>query len=57
MGIKQLTEKSVSETKTAEIDEELRSILEKRKTQIKVVGAGGAGSYRTAPADRVIPHR
>jgi len=44
MGIKQLTEKSVSETKTAEIDEELRSILEKRKTQIKVVGAGGAGN-------------
>jgi len=43
MGLKQLTEKHVSE-KTTPIDEELRSILESRKTQIKVVGAGGAGN-------------
>src|SRR5437867_2874299 len=44
MGIKQLVEKPISESKTTEVDEELRSILEKRKTQIKVVGSGGAGN-------------
>lgn len=43
MGIKQFSERSVSE-RTAQADEELRSILESRKTQIKVVGAGGAGN-------------
>jgi cell division protein FtsZ len=43
MGIKQLTERGFQE-KTSEIDQELRSILESRKTQIKVVGAGGAGN-------------
>ncbi|MHA1742864.1 MAG: cell division protein FtsZ [Candidatus Heimdallarchaeota archaeon] len=32
------------ERKTKEIDEEIRSILENRRTQIKVVGAGGAGN-------------
>lgn len=43
MGIRQLSEKSIG-SKTTEIDEELREILEQRKTQIKVVGAGGAGN-------------
>jgi len=43
MGVKQLVERSV-ESKTREVDEELRELLEKRKTQIKVVGAGGAGN-------------
>ena len=43
MGVKQFVERPVSD-KTAQIDEELRSILESRKTQIKVVGAGGAGN-------------
>jgi len=43
MGIRQLTERSVAE-RAVEADEELRSILESRKTQIKVVGAGGAGN-------------
>jgi len=42
MGIRQLNEKSFQ--KSVEIDEELRSILESRKTQIRVVGAGGAGN-------------
>jgi len=41
MGVKQITEKSV---KFTEIDEELRSILESKKTRIKVVGCGGAGN-------------
>ena len=43
MGIKQLSERTLSE-KGSEIDQELRAILESRKTQIKVVGAGGAGN-------------
>lgn len=42
MGIRQFVEKTSERTK--EIDEELRKILESRKTQIKVVGAGGAGN-------------
>ncbi|MEM0480798.1 MAG: cell division protein FtsZ [Candidatus Aenigmatarchaeota archaeon] len=40
MAIKQLT----GEPKFSEIDEELRKIVEKRKTRIKVVGCGGAGN-------------
>jgi cell division protein FtsZ len=43
MGIRQLSERSVAE-RAVQADEELRSILESRKTQIKVVGAGGAGN-------------
>ncbi len=43
MGLKHLVKKP-AETKTKEIDEELRELLERRKTQIKVVGAGGAGN-------------
>jgi len=43
MGIKQLGEKRLTEKVKPE-DEELRNILESRKTQIKVVGAGGAGN-------------
>jgi len=45
MGLKQLSERTfVQQPKTSEIDEELREILESKKTQIKVVGAGGAGN-------------
>jgi len=43
MGIKQMSERSLQE-KATEVDEELRQILESRKTQIKVVGCGGAGN-------------
>jgi len=43
MGVKQFVEKPVSD-KSAQADEELRAILESRKTQIRVVGAGGAGN-------------
>lgn len=43
MGIKQLSEKSLREKIKPE-DEELKNLLESRKTQIKVVGAGGAGN-------------
>jgi len=39
-----LVEKTAFESKTRDVDEELRQILERRKTQIKVVGAGGAGN-------------
>lgn len=42
MGVKQLTEKNAE--KQAEGDQELRELLESRKTQIKVVGCGGAGN-------------
>ena len=42
MGVRQFVEKPSERSK--EIDEELRAILESRKTQIKVVGAGGAGN-------------
>jgi len=41
--MKQLSERTLTE-KSSEIDQELRAILESRKTQIKVVGAGGAGN-------------
>ncbi|RLC33262.1 cell division protein FtsZ [Candidatus Shapirobacteria bacterium] len=44
MGMKQLVERPLRQQKELEIDEELRELLEKRKTQIKVVGAGGAGN-------------
>ncbi|OYT42707.1 MAG: cell division protein FtsZ [Candidatus Aenigmarchaeota archaeon ex4484_224] len=45
MGLKHLVKKTaVESSKTKEVDEELRELLEKRKTQIKVVGAGGAGN-------------
>lgn len=43
MGVRQLIEKP-SERKEIPTDEELRELLEKRKTQIKVVGCGGAGN-------------
>lgn len=42
MGIKQLIEKQSG--KFTDVDEEIRAILEKRKTKIKVVGCGGAGN-------------
>ncbi|MEM0242956.1 MAG: cell division protein FtsZ [Candidatus Aenigmatarchaeota archaeon] len=40
MAIKQLS----GEVKFTEVDEELRKFVEKRKTQIKVIGCGGAGN-------------
>jgi cell division protein FtsZ len=43
MGLRQLSEKNFSQ-KAKDVDEELRSILEKKKTRIKIVGAGGAGN-------------
>lgn len=43
MGVRQFSERSITD-KAIAADEELRSILESRKTQIKVVGAGGAGN-------------
>jgi cell division protein FtsZ len=43
MGVKQLVEKRIRIEKSEE-DEELISLLEKRKTKIKVVGSGGAGN-------------
>lgn len=42
MGIRQLSEKHSE--RAVEADDELRSILEQRKTQIRVVGCGGAGN-------------
>ena len=42
MGVKQLSDKNLD--KLADADEELRQLLENRKTQIKVVGCGGAGN-------------
>lgn len=42
MGVKQLSEKLPE--RALEIDEELMEILEKRRTQIKVIGCGGAGN-------------
>ncbi len=45
MGVKQLTDdRRVVERVSTPDDEELRSILEKKKTRIKVVGCGGAGN-------------
>jgi cell division protein FtsZ len=45
MGIKQISDRGYQQSeRTSAIDEELRQILESRKTQIKVVGAGGAGN-------------
>jgi len=46
MGIKQMNERRVSKHK--EVDDELRSFIEKRKTKIKVVGCGGAGNNTVA---------
>lgn len=43
MGIKQLVDK-VREPRSAKEDEELREIMEAKRTQIKVVGCGGAGN-------------
>lgn len=43
MGIRQLADKN-PETKSVRDDEELKEILESKKTQIKVVGCGGAGN-------------
>lgn len=44
MGVKQIVEKPSAPSKVSPYDEEIRELLEKRKTRIKVVGAGGAGN-------------
>ena len=44
MGLRQLEEKPLERTKRTKDDEELEEMLEKSKTRIKVVGAGGAGN-------------
>jgi len=44
MGIKQIGERGRSFEKVSRDDEEIKAILESKKTQIKVVGAGGAGN-------------
>jgi len=44
MGVRQLIEKPSREVEITEIDEELRELLEQRKTRIKVIGVGGAGN-------------
>ncbi|MEM5794379.1 MAG: cell division protein FtsZ [Candidatus Aenigmatarchaeota archaeon] len=44
MGVKQIIEKPGAPSKVTPYDEEIRDLLEKRKTKIKVVGAGGAGN-------------
>lgn len=44
MGVKQLADDRRIERASTPDDEELRTILEKRKTRIKVVGSGGAGN-------------
>ncbi len=44
MGVKQIMEKPGAPSKVSQYDEEIRDLLEKRKTRIKVVGAGGAGN-------------
>lgn len=43
MGLKQLSERQVGREAPSEADDELRAIIEQRRTQIKVVGCGGAG--------------
>lgn len=43
MGIKQLADKD-AESRSMKEDEELKEILESKRTQIKVVGCGGAGN-------------
>ncbi|MBI2547457.1 MAG: cell division protein FtsZ [Candidatus Aenigmarchaeota archaeon] len=43
MGIKQLSERTIRIEKSSEFDNEIRSLMEARKTQIKVVGCGGGG--------------
>lgn len=43
MGIKQLSDKN-SKSRSAKDDDELRELIESRRTQIKVVGCGGAGN-------------
>ena len=44
MGIRHIVYEKRIEERESKVDEELRELLEKRKTQIKVVGAGGAGN-------------
>jgi cell division protein FtsZ len=44
MGVRQLVEKPVRTEKMNDVDEEIKSFIEKRRTQIKVVGCGGGGN-------------
>lgn len=43
MGIKQISERPVRTEKTSPFDDEIKAMVEARRTQIKVVGCGGAG--------------
>ncbi len=43
MGVRQLADKN-QQARTAKEDDELREVIESRRTQIKVVGCGGAGN-------------
>jgi len=44
MGVRQLDKQREKESRSAKEDEELRQILEAKRTQIKIVGCGGAGN-------------
>lgn len=44
MGVKQVSDRGGRESRLAKEDEELKSIIEAKKTQIKIVGCGGAGN-------------
>jgi cell division protein FtsZ len=44
MGIKQLENERNAQSRNVKDDEELKEILESKRTQIKVVGCGGAGN-------------
>ncbi len=43
MGVKQLAERPFRSEKSTAFDDEIKSMMEARRTQIKVVGCGGAG--------------
>jgi len=44
MGIKQLADRDNAQARSAKEDEELKELIESKKTQIKIVGCGGAGN-------------
>jgi len=44
MGVKQLVERPARTDKVSTVDDEIRDFIDKRRTQIRVVGCGGAGN-------------
>jgi len=52
MGLKQITDKPGIQKQNQD-DDELREIIEKRKTMIKVVGCGGAGNNTVTRLNQV----